>query len=398
MASRQGRFLFVVPPFAGHVNPTIPLGRELVRRGHHVAWAGYVDNLASLLGPADDFISIGEGASDEVVQAAMGSRLGPVGVRETWRAVVAGARDMMPGTQAAIDAFRPDVLIVDQQTVAGAIAAELRGLPWVTSATTSVEIVDLVGDNPMGRWVRQLLHDYMVECGVEPSRAEAVDPRTSPYLIVAYTTHALVGESLDIPDKYALVGPMVGERTDDTPFPWEWLEQGPGPRVLVSLGTVAMERGTKFFPAAAEALAGMDARAVFVAEDHLLPNPPPNVLVRRRVPQLDLLPHLDAVVTHGGHNTVCEALAHGLPLVVAPIQDDQPMIARQVVQSGSGVRVRFFRAKPPMLRQAIEQVLTEPQFRAAADRLRHSFVAAGGAKAGADRVEAVLQQVSVAGS
>jgi UDP:flavonoid glycosyltransferase YjiC (YdhE family) len=51
-----------------------------------------------------------------------------------------------------------------------------------------------------------------------------------------------------------------------------------------------------------------------------------------------------------------------------------------------------------MLRQAIEQVLTEPQFRAAADRLRHSFVAAGGAKAGADRVEAVLQQVSVAGS
>ena len=43
-------------------------------------------------------------------------------------------------------------------------------------------------------------------------------------------------------------------------------------------------------------------------------------------------------VTHGGHNTVCEALAHGLPLVVAPIRDDQPTVAAQVVQAGAGVR------------------------------------------------------------
>src|SRR5690606_4128413 len=34
------RVLFVVPPLVGHVNPTVPLGLELGRRGHDVAWAG----------------------------------------------------------------------------------------------------------------------------------------------------------------------------------------------------------------------------------------------------------------------------------------------------------------------------------------------------------------------
>jgi MGT family glycosyltransferase len=395
MATRQGRFLFVVPPLAGHVNPTIPLGHELVRRGHEVAWAGYVDNVASLLGPSDHFIPVGDKIAAEVEAASLRPRLGPVGIMETWNAVITGGHHMLPGTYAAVDAFQPDVLIVDQQTVAGAAVAEVRGLPWVTSATTSVEIVDLVGVNNMAKWVRESLRDFMVECGVDPVTAADVDPRKSPRLIVAYTTQELVGQDIEVPDNYALVGPVIGERADGTPFPWEWLEQGKGPLVLVSLGTVNMDRGNKFFPAAAEAFAGMDARAVFVATEELVPDPPPNVLVRRRVPQLDLLPHLDAVVTHGGHNTVCEALSYGLPLVVAPIQDDQPMIARQVAQAGAGVRVRFFRTKAPMLREAIEQVLTEPSYRAGADRLRHSFAAAGGAKAAAERVEAVLHDVGV---
>lgn len=43
------RFLFVVPPLAGHVNPTIAVGAELASRDHHVAWAGHARVLASLL-------------------------------------------------------------------------------------------------------------------------------------------------------------------------------------------------------------------------------------------------------------------------------------------------------------------------------------------------------------
>jgi UDP:flavonoid glycosyltransferase YjiC (YdhE family) len=50
---------------------------------------------------------------------------------------------------------------------------------------------------------------------------------------------------------------------------------------------------------------------------------------------------MSAVVCHGGHNTVCEAVAHGVPLVVTPIRDDQPIIARQVADAGAGIRLHF---------------------------------------------------------
>jgi UDP:flavonoid glycosyltransferase YjiC (YdhE family) len=95
-------------------------------------------------------------------------------------------------------------------------------------------------------------------------------------------------------------------------------------------------------------------------------------MVHRHVPQLALLPHVDAVVCHGGHNTVCESLAHGLPLVIAPIKDDQPIV------------------QPPELRDAIHRVLVEPGFRAAAARVRDSFAKAGGAPAAATALEGLL--------
>ena len=54
------------------------------------------------------------------------------------------------------------------------------------------------------------------------------------------------------------------------------------------------------------------------------------------MPQLALLRHVDAVVCHGGHNTLCEALALGLQLVLAPVRDDHPLVADQVVAAGAG--------------------------------------------------------------
>ncbi|OMI36018.1 glycosyltransferase [Streptomyces sparsogenes] len=107
----------------------------------------------------------------------------------------------------------------------------------------------------------------------------------------------------------------------------------------------------------------------------------------REVPQLPLLARVAAVVCHAGHNTVCEALWHGVPLVVAPIRDDQPVVAGQVVAAGAGVRVRFGRVTAAGLGEALDTVLYEPGCRAAAERVGASFRAAGGAAAAADHLE-----------
>jgi len=386
----MARFLFVVPPLAGHVNPTVSLGRELTSRGHAVAWTGHPEVVPELIGDDAEFIPVADSVPAEVLEAVVersaGLR-GPAALRFLWRDVLMPlAHTMTPGVHVAVDAFRPDALVVDQQALAGAAVAERRGLPWATSATTSAELTDpLATMGKVGDWVQEQIRSYLLAAGLDPDDAARVDPRFSPHLLLAFTTPALVGD-VPVGDEVAFVGPSVTARPDATPFPWEWLDDG-RPLVLVSLGTLNWQDGERFFARAVDALASMDVQGVVVAPPDMVGAPPVNVLVRPRVPQLALLARTSVVVSHGGHNTVCEALAHGLPLVVAPIRDDQPIIAEQVVRAGAGRRVKFGRVSADGLRAALTAVMTDPEHRTAAARVQASFAAAGGSPAAARRLE-----------
>jgi MGT family glycosyltransferase len=390
----MGRFLFVVPPLTGHVNPTVSLGTELLARGHDVTWTGHAEAVAELLPAGARFVPVADTIPVEVLEAVeaqppAGHR-GVAALRFLWRDVLVPlARQMVPGVHAAVDATDPDVLVVDQQALAGAAVAEVRGRPWATVATTSGELTDpLAHMGKVDAWVRQLMRSLLVEAGLDDGRAAAVDPRFSPHLLLAMTTEALVGPATPFPPHYAFVGPALAGRPADTPFPWEWLDSRP--LVLVSLGTLNWRVGARFFSVATEAVEALDVQAVLVAPQDLVPAVPANVLVMPRVPQIALLARAAVVVSHGGHNTVCEALAHGLPLVVAPIRDDQPIVADQVASAGAGVRVKFGRITVPVMRGAIEAVLFDPAYREAAARVGESFAAAGGAAAAADRLADLL--------
>jgi MGT family glycosyltransferase len=388
------RFLFVVPPMAGHVNPTLAVGRELAARGHEVAWAGPEEVVAELLPPDATLLRVplADGVRDHI--AARADDLGGAAALKhlVGEFLVPLAACMVPGVEAAVDRFRPDALVVDQQALAGLAVALARGLPWATSATTSALLADPMELIPkVKEWADGLQRDVLRSAGVDPHVAATVDLRFSPSLVLVFSTPAFVGGN-GYPDHYAFVGPAIGGRQDRTPFPWEWLARG-GPHVLVTLGTLNWHNCGRFFAAAASALGAMDARGIIVAPPELVPDAPPNVLVRPRVPQLAMLPHVDAVVCHGGHNTVCEALAHGLPLVVAPIRDDQPAIAAQVEAALAGVRVRYRRAGPDELRGAMEAALGDRSLRAGADRVRKSFAASGGPAEAAARLEGLVPAV-----
>lgn len=385
-------FLFVVPPLEGHVNPTVAVGRALQARGHDVAWTGHPEVVPALLGPGARFLPVAEAAPAAVVEAAAARnadpRGGAVGFRAFWdEFVLPVARHMVPGVEAAVAAVRPDVMVVDQHAPAGAAVALRLGVPWATSATSSADLADpLAGIPKVAAWLRGRQRDLLVEAGVDAAVAERIDPRFSPHLLIAFTSGALVGADGRFPDHWALVGPALGDRPPVTSFPWD-LIAGSDPVVLVTLGTVNWRAGEPFFAAVVEALRGMDVKAVVVAPPELVPDPPRNVIVTPRVPQLALIDRASAVVCHGGHNTVCESLAAGVPLVLAPVRDDQPFVADQVVRAGAGVRVRFRRVTPADLRQGLATVLTDPSYRAAAARLRTALAAAGGARAAADRLE-----------
>lgn len=387
----MSRFLFVVPPLTGHVNPTVAVGEELSRRGHEVAWAGYPGTLRPLL-PARFGLYPVVDAEMEALLAGSRQRWlalhGPAALKFLWEEfIVPLGHSMLPGVSAAVAAFRPDVVVDDQQALAGALAARQSGICWATSATTSAELTRPLAATPkVEGWVDEQMASFQLEHGVR----NPVDLRFSDRLVIAFTTADLLGTSDTVPAHWALVGPALAPRADEPDFPWHALDGRR--RVLISLGTLNGAAGRRFYDAVLDATAGLGAelQVIVVAPAGMIDDPPPHLLVRERVPQLALLPHVAAVVSHGGHNTVCEALAHALPLVVAPIRDDQPVIARQVTLAGAGVRVSFPRVTGAALRDALLAVLGDPAYRAAAGRLRESFAAAGGAATAADRLERLL--------
>lgn len=387
------RFLFVVPPLRGHVNPTIAIAEELSSRGHDVAWCAQADLTAPLLPESATLLPAGESVPPEMLDTltsrSEGLR-GAAALKFLWEDFLAPlARSMVPGVHAAVTSFRPSVLISDQQAVAGALVARTRRLPWATSATTSAELVDpLEGLPKVAAWIRSQLVAFQVDQGVPLADASSGDLRFSDQLVIAFTTKELLGPDADLPPQVALVGPALNGASRDAavPFDLDRLAKD-APRVLVSLGTVSAGAGARFFGTVVDALGDAPVQVILVAPEELVPEPPQNFLVQRFVPQASLLAHVNAVVCHAGHNTVCESLAHGLPLVVAPIRDDQPVVAQQVVNAGAGVRVRFGRVGPAELRDAVMAVLSDPSYRAAARRVQRSFSAAGGAAAAADRLE-----------
>ncbi len=385
----MSRFLFVVPPLVGHTMPTVAVGAELADRGHQVAWAAHPETVGPLLPPGARLIPVEVdigGQTPAQLQQHWQGLARVAAFRFLWRDFLLPlATSMVPGVVAAVDEFCPDVLVADQQALAGARVAHPRGLPWATSASTSSELTNQFATMPaLGTWIHQLQTDFQRGFAVP----DPVDLRFSDQLVLVFTTEALVGPLGAFPGHYVFVGPAIGARPRKPAFPWEWLDPTRH-HVVVSLGTVNAEAGGRFFTTVLAAAAPLADRlqVILVAPPDLVGAVGGHVLVREFVPLLDLLPHLDAMVCHAGHNMVCEALAHKVPLVVAPIRDQQPVVAGQVVNAGAGVRVHFGRVGADELRNAITTVLDDPSYRAAAARVQSSFAAAGGAAAAADHLE-----------
>jgi zeaxanthin glucosyltransferase len=400
----MSRFLIVTLPLEGHAYRAVAVADALTARGHEVAWCGSKAYFGPLIGP--DAILFPTGTRLFRDQAGHGI----AALKSLWQQyLIPMARFTLPAVDHAIGEYQPDVVLVDQHALAGALAAHRHGVPWATLITGAMELTHPLAALPrVDAWIRAQLaslcrdrasRDSVGEVAGEvaggTARAVGVggdgpaDLLFSPYLVIACTTTAVTGEQ-PFPDHFALVGAAMVDRPGR--FAWDLLDPVRR-KVLISVGTLATGLAADFYQRAAAAVAPLadTVQAIITGPPELVTDRPANVLVVPSVPMLALLPRLDAVISHGGMNTVSETLAHGLPLVIAPIRHDQPVVASQVARAGAGIRVPFSRVRPAQLRAALVTILDDPSYRQAAERIRDSFAAAGGAPAAAARLERLAQ-------
>ncbi|MEW2267327.1 macrolide family glycosyltransferase [Streptomyces sp. NPDC047853] len=378
----------------GHINPTLPVAAELVRRGHTVTYH---------TSPAFREEIAATGASVRLYPGGDQPLPDPPTPVTLVEALARTALGLLPAVLADLGDDRPDLVVHDSACLWGALAARELGVPAASSFTTfaynrhvpsptrgSRELLTAAAARPRSflgyAAARLALHRRYATSGVP--LLDLADIRQPLNLV--YTSRAFQPAVEEFDRSYRFVGPSIGARPDDPSFPSDRLRD---PVLYASLGTVfnADPRLLRTFATALAPLGGTVVVSTGQTDPAALGALPVNVLARRSVPQLEVLDRAALFVTHGGMNSVNEAMFAGVPLLVVPQGADQPMVARRVVELGAGLSIRTENVTEDSVRAVARRLLEDSRYRAATAGLRATQREAGGYRRAADELERYLR-------
>ncbi|RZC42789.1 UDP-glucuronosyltransferase 2B9, partial [Asbolus verrucosus] len=114
-----------------------------------------------------------------------------------------------------------------------------------------------------------------------------------------------------------------------------------------------------------EALAELPYKVLWKWESNQLPGKPDNVIIRKWLPQQDILAHrnIKAFVTQGGLQSIEEAISREVPLIGMPFMGDQPLNIQKLVEAGIAVAVDPVSVTKDELKNAIIEVAENSKYR-----------------------------------
>lgn len=122
----------------------------------------------------------------------------------------------------------------------------------------------------------------------------------------------------------------------------------------------------------------------------LLPDQlPPNMRIESFLSQVGVLahPNVKAFITHGGMASMMESIHHGKPLVIVPFMADQMDNAQRATDKGFGIRLNRHKLTGPIIAKALDTVMFDPSYAAAARVSGKIMRSGGGAKQAVKIVE-----------
>lgn len=183
----------------------------------------------------------------------------------------------------------------------------------------------------------------------------------------------------DAPASLRLVGALPADAgTGWTPPEW-WEElKSDRPVVVVSQGTYANADLGQLVGPTLRALADEDVLVVVAlgrpasgAALHL----PVNARAADYIPFGPLFAETDIFITNGGMGGTQQALAAGVPVVVAGDTEDKPGVAARVAAHGVGIDLATGRPDPDRIAEAVRMILSDPSFAERAGALREVYAA-----------------------
>lgn len=394
----MARIAYVGLPAHGHTNPTLPVMKSLVQRGHQVLYYN-AESFRDKVAPTGvDFRALPEPMPTE--------RELSEALHELIDASVMIADMSRPLTHFLIDAFERepvDLIIYDSVAMWGYVAARTHGIPHISFITTFVldGAQGAIGRGMLARFflaslpqLPKLLH-WRWSMAREFGKENAGGITEYADLNIVFTSREFHPENTFVDERFRFVGPSLDPALRDGEFPFEQLDEGT--KVYISLGTIN-HLDEAFYRATFAAFARYPAQFILSAgkntEIGALGPIPDNFLVRHYVPQLEILQRVDAFVTHGGMNSVHEGLYYGVPQIVVPHQFEQLLNGKRVAETETGLLLGddppYGRVTPHELREALDAVLDDPQYRRNAERMGKTLCEAGGYLRTVEEIEAFV--------
>ncbi len=442
--SEPPTFLFVIADSWGPLGCTIPVAKELVRRGARVVFAvsdfhGFINRTTDLI-PALDAAAIlrGEGLTvldDDLPPLALPGKVPIVeNFVKDYRGFQTLFRDyLIPyyehWASHMLPRFRelaPDAVWVKDQVLGGAMAAEVLEVPWATFSVHTGLIEDddslpwTMGLSPptsifgrsrnvVAKWAARRFRSTLDDAfnaarhrlGLAPLKDALRTTAISPHLYTIF-----MAKELDPPRRaWAPQVQFVGPYSWDEPTGYErpaWtdsLRASGRPVVFATIGTLSNRIEIGFYSTLMDALREEPVEVVCsigaYGDDYVskrLPAVPANFHVERFVPNSVFVPRADVLVHHGGAGTTMHGWMHGVPAVAVPLNHEHHDFAQRIVEQGTGIRLDKKKLTPDALRGAVSRVLAEPSFKESARRIAESIAHYRAVPTAADALEELARR------
>jgi MGT family glycosyltransferase len=397
----MAKYVFLNVPARGHVNPTLAVAQELVRRGQKVSYylteefRDVVEATGAVFEPYESKLKDMPAMPSSFSSTADGptGRVGP-------RFMLEDLQYVPPQVIDRIRAEQPDAIVYDFMCVwAKTVIDELQVPAIITRATyASNEHFSLMEhmrasmqNRPGGREMMERMKAYMEAQG--PGMANLLTSIFSAFsrveqLNIIFMPREFQPAADTFDDRYLFVGPSILPRHEATDFPFDRLslEQ---PLLYISLGSIFTNQ-PEFYKQCFAAFADQDWQVVLSIGKQTdlaaLGPVPENFLLSPYVPQLEILPRTQLFVTHAGTNSVMESLYFGVPMVLIPQQPEQQLHAQRVVDMGLGVMLEKETVNATSLREAVGRVAHNPRYRERTQHMQQSMRTAGGYQRAADAI------------
>jgi rhamnosyltransferase subunit B len=356
------RFLLTPVGSSGDVHPFVGIGRVLSARGHEVTILTAEPHRNVVEQSGLEFAPIF--SAEEYHAATLNPdlwhprrgfetvlKMTMPGLEPTWRelearyqpgrTIVVGhplgfaarAFEEKTGVPSATIHLAPSSLRSAHQVPALPPGIDISGLPlWLKRIFWL--LIDGAAIDPL---VAPALNRWRATHGLPPVRRVFHEWLNSPRLVIGLFPEWFGARQPDWPEPFRYASFPLWDDPGGAPVDAEleaFLEAGTPP-VVVSPGS-ANRHATPFFTAAAEALARLGRRGLFLTgyPEQLPPGLPATIHCRRYAPFSAVLPRSAALVHHGGIGTAAQGFAAGVPQLVMPMAFDQPDNAFRATRLG----------------------------------------------------------------